>query len=137
MVECSDMRCRHYPFRGKTAWCQQCDVYKEKPTGKDCARCGKPIMVHRHEPQLLQFLCVPCSIEARKHEFGLATDANPLYCYYIATGKFVSIEFARRVNEKELSELTPEERDYYEKAEEGFRRMSGRHSLMGGIWKKR
>ena len=136
MPECFEISCRHYAFRGRTAFCEKCDIYKAKPTGRTCAKCGNPVMVRRNEPQLLQYLCVPCSIEARKHDFGLATDANIHFCYYIATGKVVSWDLVKSVLEKTLSSLNPEELGFYKKAKDGFHRMSGRHSAMGGVWRK-
>lgn len=136
MVECTDIKCRHYPFRGRTVWCKNCDVYKETPTGQICAKCGKEITLRRNEPEKLQYLCVSCSTVARKFETGLATDANILYCYYIATGKVVPIELVRTVLNKKYADLTPEELDFYKKAKEGWDRLDGRHSMMGSLWIK-
>ena len=133
MVECFEFGCKHFAFKGQTAFCKVCDVLTPKNTGKKCARCKGPILLRRHEIPM-QWLCLACSEVAAKLNFGLATDANIQYCYYIATGELRPVEFVRTIlNKSFLMELTPEERKFYDKAVEGYDSLPG-HSLAGQMW---
>ena len=126
--------CKHIAFFGQHIKCKTCDVFVAKDTGHDCARCGKRIMKKKGD-LALNFLCVDCSkfVRDNKIEFGLSTDANPRFCYWIQTGISLSIPECERIFcYEDWSKLSKEDRKVIWDVLQVYRRMDW-HSMAGSL----